>query len=72
MKDSVYFGNRKKAKVFYTITASATYTINNLSYKIPDDLVKYFVLADTMNTLITKRSVYDVDILQKDAGGGCC
>ena len=45
VSDSVYFKRRKRAKVYYTIKASAPYTVNNVEYSIPDALVQYYVFA---------------------------
>jgi outer membrane protein assembly factor BamA len=65
-KDSVHYKRRKKVDVYYKINASEPYTINKLDYKIPDELVKYYVLSDTSNTLIKRTSNYDVDVLQQE------
>lgn len=64
--DSVRFKKNKKADVFYTIHAAPPYTIYNMDYKITDELVKYYIFADTSNTLIKKGNNYDVDELQKE------
>lgn len=66
VSDSVIYKRKKKANVYYKIKASAPYTINNLSYKIPDEQLKQYIYADTSNTLILKGSNYDVDIMQKE------
>ncbi len=63
--DSVY-KHKKEADVFYKIKASAPYTINAVDYKIPDEILKYYVYADSSNTLILKGNNYDVDVLQKE------
>lgn len=63
--DSIHY-RRKKATIFYKIKASAPYTINKLEYKVADSLLNYFVIHDTANTLLTKGSNYDVDILQEE------
>jgi outer membrane protein assembly factor BamA len=65
VQDSVY-KRRKRADVYYTIKASAPYTFDSLSYKIPDELLAYYVLADSSNTLIKSGENYDIDILQKE------
>lgn len=64
--DSIHYKRRKKAVVYYKIKASAPYTINKVDYKIQDELLKYFVDADTARTLIIKGENYDVDVLQKE------
>jgi hypothetical protein len=64
--DSVHFTHRNEAQVFYKLNASAPYTINGIEYKIPDELVKYYVFADTSNTLIKKGNNYDEDVFQQE------
>ncbi|HET8963907.1 MAG TPA: BamA/TamA family outer membrane protein [Chitinophagales bacterium] len=66
VKDSVHYRGNKRADVFYKIKAAAPYTINSLSYVIPDELVKYYVFADTVHSVIKRGSNYDVDVLQKE------
>lgn len=66
VKDSVHFRPHKKADVYYIINASAPYTIKNVEYRIPDDQVAYYVLADTINRLIKKGNNYDVDVMQAE------
>lgn len=63
--DSVY-KRRKKASVYYRINASAPYTINNLDYRITDNQLGYYVLADSANRKIIKGNNYDVDVLQAE------
>lgn len=65
VEDSVY-KRRKRVSAYYTIHASAPYTFNNIEYKIPDELLKYYVFSDTSNTLIKRGENYDVDVLQKE------
>lgn len=64
--DSINYKRRKKANIVYKINASAPYTLNKIDYKISDDLLKYYVDADTTNTLLIKGNNYDVDVLQKE------
>lgn len=66
VKDSVYFKRRKRAKVYYQIKASAPYKFNDIQYDIEDNLLQYYVFADSSNTLIKRGNNYDVDILQKE------
>ncbi|OFY85551.1 MAG: hypothetical protein A3F72_10295 [Bacteroidetes bacterium RIFCSPLOWO2_12_FULL_35_15] len=66
VSDSIYYGKRKKASVFYKIKASAPYTFNKIDYKISDDLLSYYVFADSSNTLISGGSNYDIDVLQNE------
>ncbi len=64
--DSVHYKHRKKAKVYYKIKASAPYTINNLEYIIPDEMLRYYVYADSSNTLIKKGKNYDEDVFDQE------
>jgi len=66
VSDSVYFKKRKRAKVYYRIHASAPYVFNQIEYKIPDEILKYYVFQDSSNTLINAGQNYDVDVLQKE------
>ncbi|MGZ4034934.1 MAG: translocation and assembly module lipoprotein TamL, partial [Bacteroidia bacterium] len=66
VKDSVAYGKRKRASVYYKIKASAPYKINKVEYKIPDDLLKYYVVSDSSNCLIRPENNYDVDIMQQE------
>ncbi|MCX6297208.1 MAG: BamA/TamA family outer membrane protein, partial [Bacteroidetes bacterium] len=65
VSDSVVFRNRKKrASVYYIIKASDPYRINHVDYKIPDDLLKYYITSDTSNCLLKPGNNYDVDMMQ--------
>lgn len=63
--DSVY-KRKKRASVYYTVTAGKPYVFDSLFYAIPDDLLRYYVYADSSNTLIQAGKNYDVDILQQE------
>jgi outer membrane protein assembly factor BamA len=64
LRDSAYY--RKKASVYYIIKAAEPYTINNVSYKIPDPQLAYYVLSDSSKRKIRKFDNYDVDVLQAE------
>jgi hypothetical protein len=66
VSDSTVYKRSKKATVTYKIKAAEPYTINKLEYKIPDDTLKKFVIADSTHTLLAKGKNYDVDLLQKE------
>jgi hypothetical protein len=66
VKDSVYLKHNKRAEVFYKIKAAPPYTIGSLQYMIPDELVKYYVFADTSRSLIKRGDNYDADVLQRE------
>nr|MBA3971764.1 BamA/TamA family outer membrane protein [Bacteroidota bacterium] len=42
------------------------YTIERVEYKIPDELLQYYVIADTSNCLLRPGKNYDVDIMQQE------
>ncbi len=67
VKDSVWANkNKKKAKVFYKIFQGNPYQIQNITYRIEDPTLKYFILEDTVNTLIKRGMRYDSDLLNKE------
>jgi outer membrane protein assembly factor BamA len=66
VKDSAHFKRNKRVSVYYKIKAAPPYTVHSIDYVIPDQLVKYYVDADTSNCLIKRGSNYDVDILLKE------
>jgi outer membrane protein assembly factor BamA len=66
VKDSAHFKHKKKVTVYYKIKAAPPYTIHSIDYVIPDQLVKYYVEADTSNCVIKRGSNYDEDVLQKE------
>jgi len=66
VQDTVIYKKGKRAKVYYTISASTPYTINNIYYKSADETAKYYLFSDTAKTLLKKGDRYDVDVLQKE------
>ncbi|MFL5763200.1 MAG: BamA/TamA family outer membrane protein [Bacteroidia bacterium] len=66
VKDSVVFGRTKRCSVYYTIHAEKPYTVSTIEYKIPDELLKYYILSDTSNCLIKPGANYDVDLMQRE------
>ena len=67
VSDSVVHWRRKKrASVYYIITAQKPYLINKVEYKIPDELLNYYVISDSANCLLKPESIYDVDMMQKE------
>lgn len=67
VRDSIVYNKRKKtATVFYFISASKPYYINDIDYKFEDPLMEYFILNDTTESLIKRNSIYSEDILQKE------
>ena len=67
VSDSVVHWRRKnRASVYYTIKAENPYLINKVEYKIPDELLKYYVISDSANCLLKPSNNYDVDVMQKE------
>jgi outer membrane protein assembly factor BamA len=64
--DSVAYGRTKRASVYYKITAAPAYKINKVEYKIQDELLKYYIFADSSNCLLKPGNNYDVDVMQKE------
>ncbi|MBL0329543.1 MAG: hypothetical protein IPP64_09040 [Bacteroidetes bacterium] len=50
--DSVVFRRRKRASVYFKIKAQPPYLINQVEYKIPDELLNYYITSDTANCLL--------------------
>jgi len=69
VRDSLFLDvKNKRAKTYYFISKSKRYSIKNISYKIEDPLIEYFILNDSMSSLIKHNAYYDEDILQKERG----
>jgi outer membrane protein assembly factor BamA len=67
VNDSVVVSrNKKKANVYYKLQAGIPYQINNTQYKIEDPTLEYFILQDTVHSLIKRGMRYDVDVLTKE------
>ncbi len=66
VSDSVFYKRKKRAISFYKIKASSPYVFNQIEYKIPDEILQYYVFLDSSRTLIKNGKNYDVDILQKE------
>lgn len=67
VRDSLFLDvKNKRAKTYYFISQSKRYSIQNISYKIEDPLIEYFILNDTISSLVKHNAYYDEDILQKE------
>ena len=67
VRDSLVINQkRKRAKSYYSITKSTPYVIKNINYKIEDPLIDYFILNDTIPSLIKRQTIYDEALLQKE------
>lgn len=67
VRDSLFLDvKNKRAKTFYFISKSKRYSIQNINYKIDDPLIEYFILNDSISSLIKHGAYYDEDVLQKE------
>ncbi|HPT12413.1 MAG TPA: POTRA domain-containing protein, partial [Bacteroidales bacterium] len=57
---------KKEAKVYYNITPGKPYRIRDIKYEISDTALTGLITMDTINCLMEKGTVYDVDLLQKE------
>ncbi len=58
--------NDKHATVYYIINKSNRYKINNINYKIDDEMLAYHFYQDTLNSLIKRGNNYDADVFQAE------
>lgn len=56
----------KEAKVIFRIEPGRPYTVRDIKYEIQDTLLRSLILLDTVNCLIERGMIYDVDLLQKE------
>ncbi len=67
VKDSVVvYKSKKKAVVYYKLDAGAPYQIKNIKYMVEDPTLEYFIMQDTIHSLIKRGMRYDVDVLTKE------
>lgn len=67
VSDSISFNKRtKKAKVFYHLHPGNQYFINNISYKINDEELSYYIFADTVHCKLKSGAPFDADVMQKE------
>jgi outer membrane protein assembly factor BamA len=67
VKDSVAISkNKKKASVYYKLNGGIPYQINDIQYKVEDPTLEYFILQDTIHSIIKRGMRYDADILGKE------
>ena len=57
---------KKKAKVKYNIVGNEPYRINDIRYRIKNEEIEEIVLADTVNSLIKRGNLFDIDVLEKE------
>lgn len=56
----------KKSDVFYKVSPNIPYKIRNLSYNVEDTVIQRLIKADSTNCLISRRQLFDRDILQNE------
>jgi hypothetical protein len=57
---------KKEAVVDYNVSPGRPYTIADIRYDIQDSLLYSLVIIDTMNCMIKRGMIYDVDLLQNE------
>ena len=66
-KNFLFFKYKKKrAYVYYKILKSNQYFVKNIDYKIDDEQLSYYVLQDTLHSLIKRGAKYNADLLQQE------
>jgi len=65
--DTILFEHKKKrATVQYILLPELPYKINNITYKMDDEKLGSLLLSDTINSVLKRGAVYDVDKFQKE------
>lgn len=57
---------KKKAKVTYNIISNQPYRIKDIKYRIRNEEIENIILKDTINSLIKRGNLFDIDILEKE------
>ena len=57
---------KKKAKVKYEIISNQPYRIKDIKYRIRNEEIEDIILKDTINSLIKRGNLFDIDILEKE------
>jgi len=63
--DTVKLRN-KKARVEYSLITGKPFVIRDISYSFEDSTLRPLVLGDTVNSVLSRRDVFDVDMLQQE------
>lgn len=67
VRDSLMIDKKnKRAKTFYFVSKSKPYLIQGIDYKVEDPLIEYFILNDTLSSVVKRGQVYNEDVLQKE------
>lgn len=56
----------KKANVTYHIKANEPYLINDIEYQFNDSIIKKLIVQDSVNSLIKRGNLFDVDMLENE------
>jgi outer membrane protein assembly factor BamA len=65
IEDTVIY-NGKHAMAYYTIDAGLPYRIRNITYKFEDSALVCYVLPDTINSVLHKGDLFDINQLQNE------
>ncbi len=57
---------RQHANITYFLEGGNPYRIRDITYSILDSRVAEYIYNDTVNSLIERKEIYDVDVLQKE------
>jgi outer membrane protein assembly factor BamA len=63
VRDTVIYKKKKKAEVYYNITANKPTLINSFRANILDDSIKAVLPKDTISNLVKEKSPFDTDVL---------
>jgi outer membrane protein assembly factor BamA len=67
VKDSVAINKRtKKARVSYHLFPGSQYFINNISYKIQDEELSYYIFGDTTHCKLKPGAPFDATVMQSE------
>ncbi len=66
MVDQTIEVTKKESDVYYTVIPGNPYKIRNIKYEIGDSVIYRLIMMDTINCLLERGSVYDVDLIQKE------
>ncbi len=66
VEKQISYPHKKKAIVKYILNANKPYKINNIYYKIEDEMLKNEIYSRLNNSLIQKDENYDIDRFEKE------
>lgn len=64
--DTTIYKRRKKANVYYQITAGDPYLIKSYIIQTADTFIYQLIISDSANSLIRNGTIFDSNILQKE------